>query len=168
MILFVVAALMGGAGLFLWYRSAYASIPADDTGGLILHVSTGLTGTFLGDDEDRVIFGVAQQRGIDARLLAAIRKAENGGPGREFGIVSVSAPSYADQVTIAANTIKNNVTRYEADRGYHAVVNGRYTEEFIQYLSGIYAPIGAANDPSGLNANWFRNVNNFYRSIDYA
>lgn len=167
--LLIIMGLAGGA-LLLWYRSAQASIPPDDeTGGaLILHAATRLTGTFLGDTEDHAIFNIAQDKGIDARLLAAIRKAENGGPGREFGIVSTSAPTYLDQASIAANTIRNNVARYEAERGYTAAVNGRYTEEFIGYLSGVYAPIGAANDPTGLNVNWFRNVNNFYRSIDYA
>lgn len=160
---------MAGAALLLWYRSAGASIPPDETGGaLVLNAATKLTGTFLGDTEDRTIFGIAQQIGIDARLLAAIRKAENGGPGREFGVVSTPAPTYHEQATIAANTIRNNVARYETERGYSAVVNGRYTDEFIRYLSGIYAPIGVANDPTGLNVNWTRNVSNFYRSIDYA
>ncbi len=131
-------------------------------------MAQGLTGTFLPDEENTIIFNTAEARGVDARLLAAIRKAEMGGPGREFGVLSVSAPTYQDQATIAANTIRNNIARYEADRSYSATVNGRYTEEFIRYLGSVYAPVGAANDPTALNQNWVNNVNTWYRSIDYA
>ena len=127
-----------------------------------------LTGTFLGDEEDAIIFETAEARGIDARLLAAIRKAEMGGPGREFGILSVPAVTYRDQASIAANTIGNNATRYENATGVSAKSGSRYTEAFITYLGRIYAPLNAPNDPSNLNVNWISNVSNWYRSIDYA
>lgn len=31
--------------------------------------------------------------------------------------------------------------------------------DFIAFLGKRYAPVGAANDPKGLNKNWVRNVN---------
>jgi hypothetical protein len=126
-----------------------------------------LSGTFLPEPEDQVIFNIAADVGIDARLLAAIRKAEMGGPGREFGILSVPAPTYYAQASIAATTIRNNVGRYEV-MGDAAMVNGRYTDAFIAYLGSRYAPMGASNDPNGLNENWVRNVSAFYGQIDYV
>jgi len=36
------------------------------------------------------------------------------------------------------------------------------TGDFISYLSRSYCPIGAKNDPKGLNKNWVRNVTHFY------
>lgn len=35
-------------------------------------------------------------------------------------------------------------------------------EDFISFLSRTYAPIGAENDPRGLNRNWTSNVSHFY------
>jgi hypothetical protein len=44
------------------------------------------------------------------------------------------------------NTIKSNLKRW----------NGR--EDFIEFLGRSYCPIGAKNDPKGLNKNWVKNV----------
>lgn len=126
----------------------------------------------LPDSEMAIISQVAAEFGIDADFLAALRRAENGGPGREFGVLSVPAPTYMDQVTIAARTIRNTVTRYEEAFGIPATEGGRYTEDFIRKFSGGwraplpsypgYAPLGAGNDPTGLNANHARNLLAFY------
>jgi len=171
MILFI--ALIGGGILVLLYRAnAFASVFPSEWSGAGLDLPEGymrsLTGTFLGGNEDAIILQTAAIRGIDARLLAAIRKAEMGGPGREFGVLSIPAPTYQDQANIAANTIRNNVSRYEGDTGLSAMLDGRYTDSFIAYLGAKYAPIGAGNDPSGLNANWITNVTTWYGRIDYA
>jgi len=104
----------------------------------------------------------------DPRILLAIRQAENGGPGREMGVLSVPAPDYTSQVDVAARTVKNTEARYIAATGLAPADNGRYTDEFIGYLSqggpGYpgYAPQGAANDPRGLNANHRTNLSSAY------
>lgn len=36
-------------------------------------------------------------------------------------------------------------------------------EDFIRQFGTIYCPIGADNDPSGLNKNWVRNVTKIYQ-----
>lgn len=36
-------------------------------------------------------------------------------------------------------------------------------DAYLAYLASRYAPIGAKNDPQGLNKNWLRNVEFFYR-----
>ena len=116
--------------------------------------------------EAALIAQEAARTGVDSALLAAIRKAENGRPGREFGVLSVSAPTLESQARVAANTVRNTLLRY-AQHGGQAVdpVTGRYTEGFLQYLSARYASVGAANDPLGLNRNHAANLIALYRRV---
>src|SRR5882672_3634835 len=139
--------VIGGSAIIglLWYRStSEASIPPQGDVEML-----SLRGTFLPDSEVSQIIGVALSVGVDARLLAAIRKAENGGPGREFGILSVAAPTYQQQAQIAANTIRNTMTRYQDATGASPTQSsGRLSPAFIAYLGAKYAPVGAGNDRS--------------------
>jgi hypothetical protein len=114
-------------------------------------------------DERQVIRRTAERAGIDPALLQALRRAENGGPGREFGVLSVPAPTYDDQARVAAETIRRNVERFE-QRGGQALdpASGRYTKEFIEFFSSRYAPVGASNDPSGLNRHHAGNLVRLY------
>lgn len=113
--------------------------------------------------EKALIRGAASRAAVDPRFLGALRRAENGGPGREFGVLSVPAPTYEDQARLAAASIRRNVERFEAT-GRAAIdpATGRYTEEFIRFFSNRYAPVGAANDPSGLNRHHARNLIRLY------
>jgi tape measure domain-containing protein len=113
--------------------------------------------------EQETIRRIAQTQNVDPEFLAALRRAENGGPGREFGVLSVSAPTYEDQARIAAQTIAANRQRFEA-QGRTAVdpTSGRYTPDFIRFFSNVYAPLGAANDPTGLNQAHAGNLLRFY------
>ena len=116
--------------------------------------------------ERALIAQEAARTGVDPDLLAAIRRAESGGPGREFGVLSVPAPTLEGQARVAANTVRNTLVRY-AQHGGQAVdpETGRYTEGFIRYLSARYAPVGAANDPLGLNRNHAANLIALYRRV---
>jgi len=117
--------------------------------------------------ESDVVISTAESFGIDPRFLAALREAENGGPGREYGVLSVPAPTYDDQVTIAARTIRNNLDRYRTATGDDPVGwDGRYTEHFILWFSARYAPVGASNDPTGLNSYHARNLSNSYAGVE--
>ena len=53
-------------------------------------------------DEEALIRIAAAKYGLDWHLVAAIRKAENGGAGKEFGVLSVKAPTYVHSLTCAA------------------------------------------------------------------
>jgi hypothetical protein len=114
--------------------------------------------------EADVITREAQRTGLDPSLLVAIRRVENGGPGKEFGILTVPAADLDAQARVAANTVRNTLIRFER-RGGTAVdpVTGRYTEPFLRFLSSRYAPVGAENDPSGLNRYHAANLIAFYR-----
>ena len=114
-------------------------------------------------DESRVIKSTADRAGVDPAFLQALRRAENGGPGREFGVLSVPAPTYDDQARVAAETIRRNVERFE-QKGGPAIdpASGRYTKDFVEFFSSRYAPVGAANDPTGLNRHHARNLMRLY------
>lgn len=98
--------------------------------------------------------------------LAALRKVENGGPGRELGVLSVPAPTLDDQVRIAAASFRNNETRANGtvprvrDR-----TTGLYTAEFLDFFSARWAPLNAPNDPRALNRHHAGNLRKFYRQF---
>lgn len=91
----------------------------------------------------------AEQR----RLLYAIRLAEAGGPGREMGVLVPAAQrckgdhkkSLDLQARWAAGTIRK-----------------RYTGD-LEAFAERWAPVGAGNDPAGLNRHWVSNVRSFLR-----
>lgn len=81
-------------------------------------------------------------------LLYTVRKIENGGVGKEFGVLTPEAMRFKDnpemsfitQAMWAAGTIKK---RYNGD---------------LESFSKRWAPVGAQNDPQGLNNNWLKNA----------
>ena len=109
-------------------------------------------------DELSVILAAAERnncRGDDLLILFAIRKAENGRPGREFGILHPKALAAIEaeprrgldiQAGWAAATIVKNRRRW---------IEGGYPYDFITFLGNRYCP--SATDPQG-NKNWKKNV----------
>ena len=76
-----------------------------------------------------------------------------------FGILSVSCKGYVECRRIAVNTVRNNKRRWEK---YRATVKSPVS--FIKFLAGRFAPVGAGNDPRGLNRNWESNLRWFLRN----
>ena len=89
-------------------------------------------------------------------ILYAIRKAENGKNHIAFGIMNPEANTFDKQAGWCAATIQKNY-----DRWITAGSKGRY----IEYLARRFCPVGAANDPDGLNKNWIGNVNSWVKKI---
>jgi len=89
-------------------------------------------------------------KGMDVDKLAnAIYKAEGGAKTRHpYGILTKYKTTTPRQACI--NTIKHALRDW----------NGR--GDFIEFLGKRYAPVGADNDPKGLNKNWVKNVKYFY------
>jgi hypothetical protein len=114
-------------------------------------------------DEAGTIASHARREAVDERFLRALRRAENGRPGREFGVLSVPAPTFDDQARIAAGSVRRSIERFEKAGG-RAIdpATGRYTDEFIRFFSARWAPVGAANDPTGLNRYHARNLARLY------
>lgn len=83
------------------------------------------------------------------RLANAIYKAEGGSKtNHPYGILAKYKKTTPRQACI--NTIK------------HALRDWDGKGDFIVFLGSRYCPVGAANDPTGLNKNWVKNVSYFY------
>jgi len=118
-------------------------------------------------DEYPIILNAAKRNNIpdndydNLSMLYAIRRAENGRMGREFGVLSPRAMEQkgdTPQMTLdrqagwAAASILSNRKKYEASDK---------SKPFEEFMGNIWAPQGVANDPTNLNANWAKNVTKF-------
>jgi hypothetical protein len=89
------------------------------------------------------------------RLATAIWHAEGGQhTSHPYGILAHYKHTTPRQACI--NTIKHQYKEY--------VRKGRHGP-FIAFLGNVYCPVGALNDPRGLNANWVKNVTYFYNVV---
>ena len=91
------------------------------------------------------------------KLLKSIRLAENGRPGREFGVLSHKAKTFEKQAGWCASICYKNYVYWE--------LHPKIDMDFISYLSTQYAPVGADNDPSNLNSHWVKNVKHFMEKL---
>jgi hypothetical protein len=91
----------------------------------------------------------ASMRPYFTRLIIAIRTAENGGPGRQFGVLHPKADTFRKQAGWCAAICWK---RYEEWKKKPS------SSKFLVYLANRYAPVGAKNDPLLLNHNWLLNV----------
>ena len=83
------------------------------------------------------------------KLADAIYKAEGGvKTAHPYGILKKYKKTTPRQACI--NTIKHGLRDWD---GY---------SDFITFLGSRYCPVGAKNDPTGLNKNWVKNVRCFY------
>lgn len=131
--------------------------------------------SFKYQEEIPQILKHAEIVGVEPELLMAIRSAEGAKdylaygikPGNKWYKIYHEEKGYFDnekfyayidekekQLSWATHTIKNNIKRFNENSKEHP--------DFISYLANIYAPIGASNDPTGLNINWERNVRDYY------
>lgn len=89
--------------------------------------------------------------GVDAgKLCEAIKRAENSSS-HPYGIMKKYKHTTPKQACI--NTVRHREQDWIKD-GQEG--------DFIEYLQKSYAPIGASNDPQGLNRNWKKNVRAFF------
>jgi len=87
------------------------------------------------------------------KLADAIYLAEGGAKTKyPYGILTKYKHTTPRQACI--NTIKHALKDFPYQTKYI---------DFIEFLGSRYAPIGADNDPKGLNKNWVKNVNFYYK-----
>jgi hypothetical protein len=88
------------------------------------------------------------------KLADAIYKAEGGNKTRHpYGVLIKYRNTTPRQACI--NTCKHAWRDYSGSE-----------DKFITFLARRYAPVGAANDPTGLNRNWEKNVRKFLQSSE--
>lgn len=85
-------------------------------------------------------------------LLLAIRRAENGRAGREFGVLHPRAvnTNLDVQAGWASATVVKNYDRW--------LNEDNTNRNFFEFLGSKYAPVGADNDQDNLNQHWVANV----------
>ena len=114
----------------------------------------------LPDDEMRQVEDAIEEnipepalRPYFTRLLVAIRKAENGGPGRQFGVLHPKAKTYRQQAGWCSAI---------AWKRYEEWTELQNAPPYLVYLANRYAPTkNATNDPLLLNLHWLKNVRAF-------
>lgn len=72
----------------------------------------------------------------------------------KYGIRSVSYDSTTEAREICLRTVRNTLEKY-------AKIRCKGFEKPLECLARRYCPIGAENDPKGINKNWLRNVRGF-------
>lgn len=109
------------------------------------------------------IDAAAGRKHVDPAFVQAIRETENGSPGREFGVLSETAPTYEEQLRICVTTVAHRLSSFPTNP-FTRSPSGRliYNHQFIAYFAGIWAPYNANNDPTDLNRNWYNNCCSFY------
>lgn len=86
----------------------------------------------------------------DTQIVNAIQRAENS-KSHPYGILAHYKHTTPRQACF--NTVR------------HALKDWDGKGDFILFLQKRYCPIGASNDPTGLNANWYKNVMYFLREV---
>lgn len=127
-------------------------------GSILFCLVTGASGNETQTIKDAVERNVPEVslRPYFVRLLTAIRLAENGGPGREFGVMNSKANNLDKQAGWCAAICWKR---------YQEFKTGQHGQSYLEYLARRYAPIGVANDPGNLNRNWLKNVKHFMEAI---
>lgn len=96
-------------------------------------------------------------------LLLAIRKAENGPPGFEFGVVAVKGTNLEKQAAWAAATVVKNFERFKNEIGLSGELKEWWSDDFIAHLACKYCPPSA--DMEG-HVNWIKNVKHWYKKFE--
>lgn len=92
-------------------------------------------------------------------ILLAIRKAENGPAGFEFGVVAAKGTNLDKQAGYAAATIVKNYSRFRDSIGLRGELKEWWAEDFIGFLACRYCPPSV--DLEG-HENWIKNVKHWY------
>ncbi len=108
--------------------------------------------------EQSAIAAAAAMHRVDPDFIEAIRVAENGGPGREFGVLSEPAETYDEQLRVTCVSVAHRLSEYSGNPLLFLAGRSRYRREFVSWFSGKWAPAGAEHDPQHMNLAWFRNA----------
>lgn len=136
--------LMGVMRAGRWARGEARMVRKENESGIILLICLGLAALVI------LIFATPSHAYTDEQLADAIKLAENSKT-HPFGILAHYKHTTPRQACL--NTIA------------HARRDWTGTGDFLEFLSKRYAPIGAKNDPRGLNRNWLKNVRFYLRKV---
>lgn len=120
-----------------------------------------------------IILKAAQRNGIidtdydNLSFLFSIRKQENGGMGKEFGVLTPRAGAKPGDTAEQTLDRQAGAAAYEVMRRRNEYAKLKNpTSDFTTYFGNIWAPIGVKNDPTNLNKNWIPGVSKFKNEFD--
>ena len=124
-------------------------------------------------DEYSTILTAAKRNGINDNdhdklaMLYAIRKTENGRHGRQFGVLHPRAyekPGETETQSLdrQAGWASSILNKRHAEWNKMKSQEQKKFSGFHHYLQSKYSPVGAENDPTGLNNNWLKNFTHHY------
>ncbi len=140
-------------------QNQQSSFPFGEVGVGLESASASLLKKEFGD-EYKIIMAAAHRNGCfgdNSLILFAIRKAENGPSGNEFGIMCQKGTGLDTQAGWAAATIMKNRERWTKAQDELFGYKG-----FIVFLGNKYCPPEV--DKTG-NINWIRNVTYWYEKF---
>lgn len=110
--------------------------------------------------ESPLIEQASDDYNVDPAFIKSVREQENGGDGKQFGVISVAAPTYDDQLRICCITVAHRLASYSGNPLTRGPVSRRlvYSNDWIKSFANIWAPVSA----SPLNESWLPNVIGFY------
>lgn len=95
-------------------------------------------------------------------FMLAVRMAEQGRKGREFGVMAQGAidTDLETQAEWTMSTLIKDTKRWHTD----TLAKGKKEDypSFVFYFADKWCPIGADNDPNNLNKYWLPNFQKFY------
>lgn len=118
-------------------------------------------------DKGDKIKEVAAKQGIDPILFAAIAFNETGW-GTSSAVVEKNNPGGLMDAATGMSTVKVFATLDEGLEAMGVTLHNRIVKDglnTVEKLGAVYAPIGVANDPNGLNVNWIPTVNGMIQKL---
>lgn len=115
-------------------------------------------GVFKGKQD--VFLQYAQEQGIDPVLFASIAMSETGWGSSRAVVVKNNPGGLMDPAT-GMSTVRTFSTLDEGLQAMSVTLHNRIIKDgldTIEKLGNVYAPIGVANDPFNMNANWIPTV----------
>ena len=97
---------------------------------------------------DQTIKTIASHFGIDPTLIGAVERAE----GNILKAVQCSIP------TVETREKALEITCRSAVHAMSDYIKQTDPDGFVEFWAKRWAPVGASNDPTKLNANWPKNV----------
>lgn len=153
-ILFLVIGIVAGSNATSAGEGAFSCSPNGDVSIENWDNVFANAGKLAGTQEN--IIKLSEEKGIDPVLFAAIALHETG-YGKSNAIINKNNPGGL----MGKNGLMSFTTLY---KGLEAMANTLYNRIIrdglvtIDELGSVYAPIGADNDPTGLNENWVPTV----------
>ena len=97
-------------------------------------------------------------------ILLAIRKAENGGDRRQFGIIHPRCDKQMDLRPRDTLDIQAGWSAATVVKNHQRWIKAGKPKDFIGFLASRYCPVGCDTD-NGTNKYWIKNVRYWYRKL---